>query len=164
MLLEIRVDKPYDFQGSVRNHGWVGLAPFTWISEGKALQRVERLENGSVVLIRLTSADAGRQVRVLVDVGKKGPTSVQEQEEIRRKVRWMLRLDEDLSDFYQLCSGEQLLQKKVVNGRGRLLRSPSLFEDIVKTICTTNTTWSQTVGMARRLVGCLGDQFPLDPA
>ena len=37
-------------------------------------------------------------------------------------------------------------------GAGRLLRSPTVFEDVVKTICTTNCAWSATVRMTSALV------------
>ena len=38
------------------------------------------------------------------------------------------------------------------NGFGRLIRSASLFEDIVKVICTCNVTWRQTVTMVQAIV------------
>ena len=37
-----------------------------------------------------------------------------------------------------------------------MVRSPTVFEDLVKTICTTNCTWSATVRMVTALVGELG--------
>ena len=37
-----------------------------------------------------------------------------------------------------------------------MLRSPTVFEDLVKTICTTNCAWSGTVRMVTALVGELG--------
>jgi len=37
-----------------------------------------------------------------------------------------------------------------------MLRSPTVFEDLVKTICTTNCTWSATERMVGALVGELG--------
>jgi N-glycosylase/DNA lyase len=37
-----------------------------------------------------------------------------------------------------------------------MLRSPTVFEDLVKTICTTNCTWSATQRMVGALVGVLG--------
>ena len=40
---------------------------------------------------------------------------------------------------------------------GRMLRSPTVFEDILKTICTTNCAWSATVRMVNGLVAGLGD-------
>jgi N-glycosylase/DNA lyase len=45
----------------------------------------------------------------------------------------------------------------VTSGAGRLLRSPTVFEDVVKTICTTNCTWSATVRMVSSLVESLGE-------
>jgi 3-methyladenine DNA glycosylase/8-oxoguanine DNA glycosylase len=44
----------------------------------------------------------------------------------------------------------------VTTGAGRMLRSPTVFEDVVKTICTTNCTWSATVRMVTALVDSLG--------
>jgi N-glycosylase/DNA lyase len=41
-----------------------------------------------------------------------------------------------------------------------MLRSPTVFEDVVKTICTTNCAWSATVRMATALVSELGIEAP----
>jgi len=38
-----------------------------------------------------------------------------------------------------------------------MLRSPTVFEDVVKTVCTTNCAWSATVRMVDALVIHLGD-------
>ena len=38
-----------------------------------------------------------------------------------------------------------------------MLRSPTVFEDVVKTVCTTNCAWSATVRMVDALVTHLGD-------
>jgi N-glycosylase/DNA lyase len=37
-----------------------------------------------------------------------------------------------------------------------MIRSPTVFEDVVKTVCTTNCTWSSTVRMVTALVEHLG--------
>jgi len=39
------------------------------------------------------------------------------------------------------------------------LRAPTVFEDIVKTICTTNCSWALTQSMVTNLVGELGSPF-----
>jgi len=70
-------------------------------------------------------------------------------------VRHMLRLDEDLSDFYVVAKSDPDLAW-ATRGAGRMLRSPTVFEDVVKTICTTNCTWSATVRMVSALVEHLG--------
>jgi N-glycosylase/DNA lyase len=38
-----------------------------------------------------------------------------------------------------------------------MLRAPTVFEDVVKTICTTNCAWSATVRMVSALVESLGE-------
>ena len=49
-----------------------------------------------------------------------------------------------------------------------MMQSPTVFEDVVKTVCTTNCTWSATVRMVDALVSELGDpatgrQWPRSP-
>ena len=67
----------------------------------------------------------------------------------------MLRLDEDMSAFYAVAAADPELEW-VAAGAGRMLRSPTVFEDLVKTICTTNCAWSGTVRMVSALVEHLG--------
>ena len=75
------------------------------------------------------------------------------------QLRRMFRLDEDLSPFYSVARGDELLAWAAL-GAGRMLRSPTVFEDVVKTICTTNTAWGGTVRMVRGLVDQLGAKAP----
>lgn len=42
------------------------------------------------------------------------------------------------------------------SGSGRLLRAPTVFEDVVKMLCTTNCTWALTTLMVSNLVEHLG--------
>ena len=81
---------------------------------------------------------------------------------LKKRVAVMLRLDESLDSFYAT------LDRVSVNGEfgwirqeraGRLLRSPDLFEDVVKMICTTNCAWSATERMVSNLVMRLGTRF-----
>lgn len=69
----------------------------------------------------------------------------------------MLRLDIDLTPFHARCraAGPPFEQAPDL-GFGRLLRAPTLFEDVVKVLATTNTTWSGTRAMIGRLVGLAG--------
>jgi N-glycosylase/DNA lyase len=67
----------------------------------------------------------------------------------------MFRLDEDLSGFYTLVGNDGELAWCAL-GAGRMLRAPTVFEDVVKTICTTNTAWSGTPRMTGALVEHLG--------
>jgi len=77
-------------------------------------------------------------------------------------VRYLLRLDEDLSGFYALAASDPILGWATA-GAGRMLRTPSVFEGVVKTICTTNCTWSATERMVGALVEHLGEPAPDAP-
>ena len=57
----------------------------------------------------------------------------------------VLRLDQDLSPFY-LRAAEDPDLAWATRGAGRMLRSPTVFEDVVKTVCTTNCAWSRRSG------------------
>jgi N-glycosylase/DNA lyase len=76
---------------------------------------------------------------------------------IERGVRHILRLDDDLSLFYEMLAAEERLCWIAEVNAGRLLRSPSVWEDLVKTICTTNCSWSLTRKMVVNLVELLGE-------
>jgi 3-methyladenine DNA glycosylase/8-oxoguanine DNA glycosylase len=75
----------------------------------------------------------------------------------------MLQLDRDLSAFYALAREEPHLAHVEQAAKGRILRSPTLFEDTVKTILTTNTSWGGTRRMTGALVAQLGSPLPGDP-
>jgi 3-methyladenine DNA glycosylase/8-oxoguanine DNA glycosylase len=72
----------------------------------------------------------------------------------------MLRLDEDFSEFHRLCAGDPDLRFVAKSRCGGLLRAPSAFEDIVKTVCTTNCDWRNTKKMCLSLCAMAGGSFP----
>jgi 3-methyladenine DNA glycosylase/8-oxoguanine DNA glycosylase len=80
-----------------------------------------------------------------------------EQAELSDTVTWMLGLEQDLSEFYTLAREEPKLAKMVERQAGRLLRSPTLFEDVMRTLFTTNTLWAHTLKMCRELVRLYGE-------
>ena len=78
------------------------------------------------------------------------------------QVRRILSLDLDLSPFYAIAATDPDLAW-VLEGAGRMVRSPTVFEDVVKTICTTNTSWGGTTRMVNALVEHLGEKAPDAP-
>jgi 3-methyladenine DNA glycosylase/8-oxoguanine DNA glycosylase len=72
-------------------------------------------------------------------------------------VSHVLRLDEDLTPFYAAAAADPQLAW-ATRGAGRLVRSPAVFEEVVKTICTTNCAWSATERMVGALVEHLGER------
>jgi 3-methyladenine DNA glycosylase/8-oxoguanine DNA glycosylase len=158
MQLTLSANPPFSLYTAVRSHGWVQLVPFGWDEDACKLTRVERLDSGRVVEMFVQGADGG--VRVKVD----DPLTETERDEVAHKVEWMLGLAQDFAAFYALARQEPKLAHVEKEARGRILRSPMLFEDIVKTILTTNTAWSGTIRMVNALVSQFGAPLSVDPA
>jgi N-glycosylase/DNA lyase len=83
-------------------------------------------------------------------------------ERARALVARMFRFHDDLAPFYAKIAGDEMLGW-ASGGAGRILASPTVFEDVIKTICTTNCAWSATVRMTTALVELGGGAFP-EPA
>lgn len=153
MIINLSARAPFSFTSVVNSHGWARLAPFEFDQENGNLSYVFRLDTGKVVELQINENQDG------VKVGIEGQLSEDEDAEIRQAVDWMLGLGQDFSEFYSLAKEEPKLQHVVNNAQGRLLRSPSLFEDVIKTILTTNTTWGGTIRMTEALVTQFGDRL-----
>jgi len=148
---------PFFLPAAVRSHGWIQLAPFhREDEEGTAFTYVRELDSGRAVEMRVTGAPGG--VSVEVDAA----LTQDEQAALSRDVAWMLALDLDLSEFYELVRDEPKLAHVERRAQGRVLRSPTLFEDIVKTILTTNTAWGGTKRMVSAVVSQFGAPLPGD--
>jgi 3-methyladenine DNA glycosylase/8-oxoguanine DNA glycosylase len=155
---------PYHFEYTICSHGWLDLAPFSWDKETKTLHRTHRLASGKVVLLDISGSGTEKKPTVLVDAHHPRTLTKKDQENIEIDVRRMLRMDEDLTEFYNVCNKRGKRWQKLNQGLGRLLRTPSFFEDTIKVIATINMQWGGTKGMIQRLVDVLGDPFPGDPS
>lgn len=152
MPLEFSIEIPANFnlETAVCGHGWYDLAPFAWNSERKSLTYVLRSMNGKSVS-KTSISDQDGVLRVRVDrtsIGK---------EKAERDIRHILRLDDELSEFYDVAASKPGTQWVSSCGAGRLLRSATVFEDLVKTLCTTNCSWGLTRKMVENLVTKLGE-------
>src|SRR5436305_4921613 len=144
--------EPVDFARTLLSHGVADLPPNEIAPDGTLLSTGLTAGEGAW-LVELT-ADAPGHARLGARAGvTEPPTALRPA--LVAQIRHMLRLDEDLSAFYLVAADDPALAW-VVAGAGRMMRSPTVFEDLVKTICTTNCTWSATVRMVSALVGELG--------
>lgn len=149
--LRLAVDPPFSLWTAALLHGWYALAPFRWLPESETLERVDRLPSGDVYTVRLRGADGSHDGWTGVELEAVPTPSATDARELAARARRMLRLDEDLSDFHARCRRSRALRPVAEVGAGRLLRSPDLWEDALKGICTTNVTWERT----RRMVEAL---------
>jgi len=156
----LEVPSDFDFRATVRSHGWCRLAPFAWSAEDRRLERPLRLSGGRVARIAFEQP-SGRgtpvEARIVSGAGSRAGLDPDGWTAVAGAARRMLRLDEDLTPFYRLCRARGgPFDRAPAAGFGRLLRSPSLFEDAVKVLATTNTAWRGTVAMVANLVGLAG--------
>ena len=158
MNLSLSARNPFSLAAVVDSHGWASLAPFETDDEHSRLTYVALLNTGQVA--DLVVRQAGDGVTIEVDRA----LSKGEQAEVTGKLNWMLGLDQELSHFYTLARDEPKLNRITERAQGRILRSPTLFEDTLKTILTTNTSWGGTVRMAEGLVSRFGQPLLKDPA
>jgi 3-methyladenine DNA glycosylase/8-oxoguanine DNA glycosylase len=156
--LILQVPDDFNFWRTVFSHGWCRLAPFSVDRERRVLKRIVKTRRQPVSLEVEASSPDRLEVRLLAHQ----PLLGSDVEEVRSQVVTMLRLDESMRDFYEAlrATGDGAALDWIARARaGRLLRGPSLFEDIVKMICTTNCAWSATERMVHNLVTKLGMPF-----
>jgi N-glycosylase/DNA lyase len=147
--------EPVDLWRTLASHGVADLPPNVIDEEARTLETTLSLPRERARTIRVR---AGRQRFALVEVTA-GRVGAADATALAETARHILRLDEDLSGFYDAARADPALSW-VTTGAGRMLRSPSVFEDVVKTVCTTNCAWGATVRMVTALVSELGVAAP----
>jgi len=157
----IPTEKPYMLTSTLRSHGWVSLLPNIHDEKAESFSRVDQLSSGKVVNVHISSSETVFP-EIIVTVKHAGKLPLRLQNEIKKRVQYMLRLNETLQDFYSLCRNKGPKWKNFKEGKGYLLRSPDVYEDLIKVICTTNIQWGGTKRMVRELVDSFGTPFPGD--
>ena len=147
--------EPVDLWRTIMSHGVADLPPNRIDEDARTLETTVALPRGRPQTVVVREGPNGKASLS----GKGGPESAA----VLAGVGHILRLDEDLSAFYDLAGDDPDLAW-VTAGAGRLMRSQTVFEDVVKTICTTNTAWSGTVRMVSAIVEHLGEPAPGAPA
>jgi 3-methyladenine DNA glycosylase/8-oxoguanine DNA glycosylase len=140
--------EPVDLRRTLASHGVADLPPNEIDDQAWTLTTTLARPHGAET-VRISEGTNG-----LAQVEGRGPRAG-----VIETVRHMLRLDADLSAFYEVARADSDLGWAAA-GAGRMIRSPTVFEDVAKTICTTNCTWSATVRMVTALVSELGVEAP----
>jgi len=149
MELKIPTPRSFSFRRTVASHGWYNLLPFSLNTDRWELTRVIDFSKAPATIF-LT----GRKNHVVVKTSR--PLNKTESAIALRDARHILRLDDDLKLFYLATGTDPEFSWIGEQGAGRMLRSPTVFEDLVKMICTTNCSWALTVKMVTGLVTTLG--------
>jgi N-glycosylase/DNA lyase len=145
--------EPVGLWRSIQSHGLVDLPPMRIDEEARALEITVPLPTGKPRTVLIAE---GRPGHARVTTAGRAP-GARAAEDVLAAAAHVLRLDEDLSPFYAAAVADPDLAWAVRQGAGRLVRSPTVFEEVVKTICTTNCAWSATERMVGALVEHLGE-------
>lgn len=141
----IETPENFNFTRTVFSHGWCELLPFELDREN---WRLSYVFDAAEIPVSATISENDGKIKIETADGEINA------EKLLRDVRHILRLDDDLSGFYKLTKKDFAWLSST--NTGRMLRSPTVYEDLVKTICTTNCSWSLTKKMTTNLVEKLG--------
>ena len=150
--MEISIATPtnFSFKRTVMSHGWYDLPPFEFDDQTLTLTRVIDLDGNRPITVTVSEGKRSLLVSAGRALGKRAS------ERVVRDIRHMLRLDEDMTSFYEAMRQDPEFAWIAASGAGRMLRGATIFEDLVKMICTTNCSWSLTDKMVNSLVEGLG--------
>lgn len=150
--LSLRIPPNFNFWRTVYSHGWCSLLPFSVDKDLETFSTVLRLKGGTLASCVMTVLEN----RILIDSTSASSLTAQQRSEIRSQLSECLRIKEDFSAFHAEARRYPRYRWIARTGSGRLLRAPTVFEDVVKMMCTTNCSWSLTTTIVHNLVGELG--------
>lgn len=153
--LTITTPSDYDLTRDVCSYGYFVLAPNLWDTKKNTLTRQLNLETGPATAV-LSQSQRGK-----LSAAFDRKLDRAEQAQARTQISRMLRLNEDALHSKAFHKADPRWKK---SGRARLFRSPTLFEDVIKTVTSCNVAWPSTVNMNKQMCKHLGKGgcFPTD--
>lgn len=136
----------FDLARDVCSYGYFILAPNHWSVRDQTLSRVLHLDNAPAACV-ITQAGAKLAARFDRSLSRA------EQVTAKAQIARMLRFDEDQAHARAFHRADKRWKK---SGRARLFRSPTLFEDVIKTVTSCNVAWPSTVNMNAQLCRHVG--------
>jgi N-glycosylase/DNA lyase len=144
--------EPISFARTIHSHGCAQLPPATVQESPLVYTRQFRIGKRVVGV-------AMKEVRGRLVARSEASLRAREKSAVEVAIARMFRFADDLSPFYAAIERDEVLSW-AAHGAGRILASPSVFEDVVKTICTTNCAWSATIRMTSALTDLGAGAFP----
>ncbi|MBI1191457.1 MAG: hypothetical protein GC200_12350 [Tepidisphaera sp.] len=147
--IKVATPADYDLPRDVCSYGYFVLAPNYWDTKARVLWRVFDLGQRAVLAKVSQKSRRGGSLSVWTSES----LDKTEVAALRAQLTRMLCLDETAEHLAQFHA---LDPRFAASGKGRLLRSPTLFEDVIKTVTSCNVTWPGTIQMNKRLCEVLG--------
>ena len=149
MIARVSLPARFSFDAVVRSHGWYGLPPFSY-------DRAAGVLRAYVEVSPVTPTEAA-EITFRVRNGKlEARGEGVDSRGLRAVARRVFSLDLDFAGAHQSLASAPELARALDRRGGRMLRAPTLFEDAVKILFTTNCSWAATRGMVERLIALAG--------
>jgi 3-methyladenine DNA glycosylase/8-oxoguanine DNA glycosylase len=152
--LALATPTDFDLARDCCSYGYFLLWPNFWDPAARTLSRVLDVGGGPVGIVIAQRGGAGSNLRLTLSRA----VSAAERAELKRQVSRMLRLDEDADTIGEFHRVDPRWKR---SGYGRLFRSPTFFEDVIKTVTSCNIQWPGTIEMNRRLCQVVGEKLVL---
>lgn len=136
--VRLEAPRPYELRRVALSHAAVGLAPTGF--------------DGSRLHLRLRGPQ-GRPTRVVVHPSLEVEADAPLDAATVRDLRVVLDLDTDLGALWATTDTDPRWRWVRASGAGRLLRSPTVWQDAVGVLASTNTSYAATRAMVGALVG-----------
>jgi N-glycosylase/DNA lyase len=163
VLARIALPSSFAFDAVVRSHGWYGLPPFEYDREGGVLRT--HVDVGPLTTA-LSRGEREKAAEIWFSV-RNGTLEARadglDARALRAVTRRVFSLDLDFARAHESLAAVPEIARSLDRRGGRMLRAPTLFEDAVKILFTTNCSWAATRGMVVRLIalaGAEGRAFP----
>src|SRR5687768_9138928 len=125
----IPVPAPFDLRLCLHGHGWVALAPHRFDDATTTLATVLLLPGARAVDATL---DQQAPDALRLRLAAATPLRAADGAAAAAQIGHMLRLHDDLSTFHAMCARDEQLQWAARRGAGRMMRSATVFEDLMK--------------------------------
>ncbi|KAM3283598.1 hypothetical protein P3S67_022396 [Capsicum chacoense] len=138
----------FNLEKAVCNHGFFMMAPNDWDPSTKGFSRPLRLAD-SITSAMTTISQPPRKDHLVVKVYGSSVLFLEDERAIQSQVMRMLRLsvkdEQDVGHFHKLHPDAE------AKGFGRLFRSPTLFEDVAKSLLLRFCPWKTSLDLAKAL-------------
>ncbi|MEQ8317957.1 MAG: hypothetical protein RIE77_01270 [Phycisphaerales bacterium] len=150
--LRLAAPADFDLPRDACSYGYFLLDPYEWVPAASTYSAAYMLESGPARFVI-------RQQRVGMPLTATADRSLTRGEctQARAMITRMLRLDESAED---VAAFHAIDDRWRFSGRGRLMRSGSLFEDVIKTVTSCNVRWTGTIDMNAALCARVGKASP----
>ncbi|MBI5215996.1 MAG: hypothetical protein HY960_09590 [Ignavibacteriae bacterium] len=160
MTFSFSVPSDFNLKSTIQSHGWSDLPPFEVQNDGNQFSRCFEMLSGKILPATIKIAKKEKRLTIITEKD----CASNEKRELTNQIQACLRLDEDYSDFYSEVTKYKPFQWVLTFGAGRLMRAPTVWEDVVKMLFTTNCSWALTKIMVQNLCEKLGTEvFSLQP-